>query len=97
MDRAGGNITVANLCGYDCSRLFPNKQILSYKSTTERLGYTTILAVNLTPNPLAPGTKSQTFPYVNLDSSTYVNITISCWPPAYEALVSCPFSSLCNS
>ena len=87
VDPAGSNITLATLCGYDCSRIYPGNSLLLMNSTTERVGSVTILANNEIPNPLAIGTKSSTFPNVNLDTTTYINVTVNCWPASFSVLV----------
>jgi hypothetical protein len=95
VDKAGGNITVATACSYPCDRLYPGNSLLAYTTASQRLGFTTMLAITDIPNPLPPGTQSETFPYVSLDSSLYLNITVACWPPAYDNLVSCLARRLC--
>ena len=54
----------------------------------EYLGTTTILASNAVPNPLPAGTTSVTKPGLNLATGTsYLNITVACWPANFSFLV----------
>ncbi|CAL8472258.1 g11800 [Coccomyxa elongata] len=86
-DKPQGVITVATLCGYPCDRLYQGNSLLAYQNTTQRLGFTKMLSVTqLSGSPLPAGSMSVTFPNTNLDQSGYLNITIDCWPPAYDNL-----------
>ncbi|BDA47298.1 hypothetical protein COCOBI_10-1440 [Coccomyxa sp. Obi] len=86
-DKPQGVITVSTLCGYPCDRLYRGNSLLAYLNTTQRLGFTKMLSVTqLSASPLPAGTQSVTFPNINLDQSGYLNITIDCWPPAYDNL-----------
>lgn len=87
VDPAGSNITLAVGCGYDCSRIYAGSTLQAYNGSTNFLGAVGVLANNVVPNPLAPGTRSTTFPNANLAASVYVNVTVACWPASFSVLV----------
>ena len=87
VDQAASNITLAVICGYDCSRIYAGNTLQAYNGSTFYLGSTGVLANNVVPNPLAAGTTSATFPNANLAASVYINVTVTCWPAGFSGLV----------
>lgn len=83
----GSNITLALGCGYDCSRIFPGATLQVYNGSTSYLGSTGVMANNVVPNPLAAGATSATFPNIGLDTTVYINVTVTCWPAGFSGLV----------
>ncbi len=90
----GANITLALLCS-GCGRLFPGGRLLAANASSFELGTATILANTAIPNPLPATATSTTFPQANLAASQYVNITVDCWPPGFNSLVSLLSDSPC--
>ena len=69
-------------------RLLDCKTHHSLGAHAEYLGTTTILASTPIPNPLPAGTTSVTKPGLNLATGTsYLNITVACWPANFSSLV----------